>query len=334
MVSIKDVASKAGVAVSTVSKVLNNYPNVTKATKDKVNEAIAELGFVPNAVAAALSSKQSTRVAILMNQSSQSQAIDEIDMQYLSGAIVKARKLGLDVITLFFSMLKDKSSEEIISYLRSQSITGLVIYGTSKNDREILKLAQCGGFKTVFVDAPIVNENTSCVWIDQKKAQYDVAHTLLEINGAKKMLYLAGKKNGFVTLPRIEGIKSLCAEKDIELTIRYGNFNERTAREIAFESAREFDIIVCASDLMAIGVMRALTEMDVFRPVCGFDGITLMGYAGKQMYTVKQDFSKISENAFEEVYRLLKGEQGREMILPHKVLQIKYSDVLCQPKGV
>lgn len=65
MVSIKDVAKRAGVAISTVSKVLNHYPNVSEETKRKVNEAVEELNFVPNSVAAALSSKQSGRVAIL-----------------------------------------------------------------------------------------------------------------------------------------------------------------------------------------------------------------------------------------------------------------------------
>lgn len=67
MVSIKDVAKQAGVAISTVSKVLNNYPNVSEATRKKVNQAVAELNFVPNSVAAALSSKQSGRVALLLN---------------------------------------------------------------------------------------------------------------------------------------------------------------------------------------------------------------------------------------------------------------------------
>ena len=58
MVSIKDVAKQAGVAISTVSKVVNGYPNVSEATKKKVNAAIEELNFVPNAVASALSSKR------------------------------------------------------------------------------------------------------------------------------------------------------------------------------------------------------------------------------------------------------------------------------------
>ena len=74
MVSIRDVAKHAGVAISTVSKVLNHYPNVSEETKEKVNLAIKELNFVPNTIAAALSSKQSGRVALIMNLNTQTQA--------------------------------------------------------------------------------------------------------------------------------------------------------------------------------------------------------------------------------------------------------------------
>ena len=91
MVSIKDVAKHAGVAISTVSKVLNHYPNVSDETRIKVNKAVEELNFVPNSVAAALSSKQAGRVALLVNLNVQTQAIDEIDMQYLSGALCQVQ---------------------------------------------------------------------------------------------------------------------------------------------------------------------------------------------------------------------------------------------------
>ncbi len=84
MVSIRDVAKEAGVAISTVSKVLNNYPNVSEATKKKVMEAVEHLNFVPNQVAAALSSKRSGRIALLLKLNMKTQAIDEIDMQYIS----------------------------------------------------------------------------------------------------------------------------------------------------------------------------------------------------------------------------------------------------------
>lgn len=329
MVSIKDVAGRAGVATSTVSKVLNNYPNVSEATRNKVNEAIRELNFVPNAVASALSSKQSGRVAILMNQSTQTNAIDEIDMQYLSGAIVKAKETGLDVITIFFSMFEDKSVDEIVNYLKSQSITGLVVVGLSKDDRTLISLVEREEFKCVLIDAPLVNGSTSCVWIDQEKAQYEVVEEVLRKDSVKSILYISGKENGFVTAKRLEGIRRLCKDKKLELREICGNFSEKQAREITLECGDKYDMIACASDLMAIGAMKALTEMDIFRPVCGFDGITLMGYVGKQMTTVRQNFYNISQTAMAEMNLLLQGEHGREVRTPYEIVRLKYLDIIC-----
>ena len=114
MVSIKDVAKRAGVAISTVSKVLNGYPNVSEETRQRVNKAVEELNFVPNSVAAALSSKQAGRVALLINSNMKTNAIDEIDMQYISGALNKAMELNLDVITLFFFMFQNKTADEVV----------------------------------------------------------------------------------------------------------------------------------------------------------------------------------------------------------------------------
>ena len=224
MVSIKDVAKRAGVAISTVSKVLNNYPNVSEETKKKVNEAVAELNFVPNSVAAALSSKQSGRVAFLMNLNNVSQAIDEINMQYMAGTIGQAVEMNLDVITVFYSMIKNKSLEEVVRYLQSQSITGLIIFGMSKDDKVLHKLIESRIFKIVLVDVPMVNENTSSIWIDQARAQYDVAKKTILENKSKSILYLAGKKNGYVTEERLKGIRQLAEDLELSLLVRNGEF--------------------------------------------------------------------------------------------------------------
>lgn len=329
MVSIKDVAKQAGVAISTVSKVLNNYPNVSEETKRKVNQAVAELSFVPNSVAAALSSKQSGRMALLLNLSSASQAVDEINMQYMAGTIERAVELNLDVITIFNSMLRNKNLEEVIRYLQVQSITGLIIFGMSKEDKVLHKLIAAQIFKIVLVDAPMVNEATSVVWIDQAKAQYDVAKKTVLENKGKSILYLAGKKNGYVTEERLKGIRRLADEMELALLIRNGEFSELQARNYTFKYARKKDIVVCASDLMAIGAMKALIEMDIFRPVCGFDGIVLMGYAGKQMNTVRQNFKRIASEAVTELKRLIDGGSGKQIVLDYELVRMKYMDIIC-----
>lgn len=329
MVTIKEVADYAGVAISTVSKVLNNYPNVSENTKKKVKKAIDELHYVPNTIAAALSSKGFARVGLIINLNTQTQAIDEITMQYLAGAMDKAREKKIEVVTIFYSMLEGMTVDEIVRYFQSQSIFGIVIYGLSKDDTVFHKLIATELFKSVVVDAPFVSHNTSSVWVDNKKAQYDVAKRALLDDNCKRILYIAGKKNGYVTEYRLEGIRELAEEQELELNVCYGNFSELQARRLTMQHGKEADLIVCASDLMAIGAMNACIDIDIFRPICGFDGITLMGYVGKQMLTVKQDFYGISQAAIEEISLLLSGEKGRSRIMEHKLVKLYYRDIIC-----
>lgn len=329
MVTIKEVADYAGVAISTVSKVLNNYPNISEDTKEKVRKAIDELHYVPNTIAAALSSKRFARVALIVNLNTQTQAIDEITMQYLSGAMNKAMEKNVEVVTIFYSMLEGMTEDEMIRYFQSQSIFGIVIYGMSKDDKVFHSILKREVFKNVVVDAPFISENTSSVWVDNKKAQYDVAKRAVLDANCKRVLYIAGKRNGYVTDYRLEGMQELAEEKELDLKICFGEFSELEARNITMKYGREADLIVCASDLMAIGAMNACIDIDIFRPVCGFDGITLMGYVGKQMLTVRQDFYAVSQAAIEEICLLLSGEKGRSRIMEHKLVKLYYKDIIC-----
>lgn len=329
MVSIRDVAREAGVAISTVSKVLNNYPNVSEKTRNRVNEVVRQTGFVPNALAATLSSKKSGRIALLLKLNMQTQAIDEIDLQYISGAIRRAQELQLDVITVFYSMICDMEQDELVSYFESQGIRGIIIYGMTTADKQLHRLIKNGGFKFVTIDAPFVNENSSSVSIDNSAAQYEVAEKTLTENKCRSALYIAGSRNSYIADKRLEGVKKFADEKEIKLLIRNGDFSELQARNITMKYARGRDAVICASDLMAIGAMKALIDMDIFRPVCGFDGIILMGYVGKQMNTVRQDFASMSGEAVNEISRLMSGQSGREIVIPYSLARIKYMDIIC-----
>lgn len=329
MVSIREVANHAGVAISTVSKVLNGYPNISEKTKEKVNDAIRELNYIPNSIASALSSKQFGRIALILDPKRQTQAIDQICMQYLLGALDKAKELHLEVVTIFASMIAGMTVEETARYFQSQSIAGVVVYGLSKNDRVLQQLMDRQIFACVVVDAPLVNGRTTAIGVDHAQAQYDVAKKVVQEDRCKSILYIAGRKDGYVTEQRLEGIKRLVRERDLGLLVRQGEFSELTARNITMKYAKNKDAVVCASDLMAIGAMNALIDMDIFRPVCGFDGLVLMGYAGKQMNTVQQNFAGISAAAVEELQYLLQGGEGREVILPHTIVRMKYLDIIA-----
>jgi len=336
MVSIKDVAKQAGVAISTVSKVLNNYPNVTEATKNKVNRAIKELNYVPNSIAAALSSKHSGRVALLMDPVRETRGADQIYMEYILGALDSARELGIDAITVFFSMLENMTVDDITRYLRSQGVQAIVVFGLSQETKVIRNLIQEEDFFTVVVDAPFVTDGITSVGIDHTEAQYQVAVKTIKENpgsvqpgeSAPSVLYIAGRGADYTTADRTKGMKKAAEELKVGLSIRYGDFSEAKAGSIARVTGRDKDFIICASDLMAIGAVNALKETGRNIPVCGFDGIALMAYAGCDMNTVRQDFYEIANTAVKEAKRLMDGEKGRQVVMPHRIVRMAYSDIV------
>ena len=264
-----------------------------------------------------------------MNLNTRTKAIDEISMQYIAGAIQKAQEMRLDLITVFFSMLKGKTVGEIIRYFQAQSIEGIIVYGIPTNDKVLWELVETGAFKMVLADVSFHAASVSCIGINHRQAQIDVARKTILENKSGKIFYIAGKKNSYPGAERLKGIEELAEELSCKLFVRYGDFSELKARNLTFRYARSRDVIVCGSDLMAIGAMRALIEMDIFRPVCGFDGLVLMGYAGKQMNTVQQNFAGISSAAVEELQHLLQGGEGREVVLPHSIIRMKYLDIIA-----
>ncbi|MBQ4342807.1 MAG: LacI family DNA-binding transcriptional regulator [Erysipelotrichaceae bacterium] len=326
MTTIKEVAEKAGVSISTVSKVLKNYSNISEETRQKVLKAVKELNYVPNSTASNLSSKNKDKVALYIYINDMKQAVDEINMLYLQGAFAMANINHLELVTIFNQMVSDMSTQELTSYLASQGITGIIVYGLNKEDKKILQLIEEQHFHVCVIDAPIVNDKTSSVMIDHQKGQYDVAKSIIEPEYTRKVLYLAGKRNGYVTDMRIEGIMKLQKELGFELNVQYAEFSEKMAYDLTMRYASDVDTVVCASDLMAIGALNALIKMNIYRKCCGFDGITLMRYAGKGMLTCKQDFYDISGNAIKEMERLLSGKKGQKVIIDHQIISIRYED--------
>lgn len=327
MIGIKDVAKRAGVAVSTVSKVVNDYPNVSEAMKKKVNKAIRELGFVPGSLASAISARQPAKIGIVINDDDP-EVKGGINVQYLSGAVKKASELNLDAETLYTSVLRNKSVEETLTQLRNRNVKGLVFFGLSKNDENALELLKVTTLKKVVTNYMSVNDSTSFVGVDQCAASFDEVKAMLESNPVERILYLAGSEDRFETEERLSGAKKAASEKNVEILVRNADFCEKKARDIIFGEKEDYRMVVASSDLCAIGAMKALTEMDVFKHVCGFGGIPLMAYAADGMTTVKIDFEGVAAAAVSELSELLSGKKGRKVLCGYTVGKTEYHDVL------
>ena len=80
------------------------------------------------------------------------------------------------------------------------------------------------------VDAPIVNARTTYISIDQEQAQYDVAKKTVLDDNCKRVLYIAGRRDGYVTEQRLKGMRRLVKDLDLTMMVRQGDFSELTAR--------------------------------------------------------------------------------------------------------
>ena len=328
MSTIKDVAKLAGVAPSTVSKVLNNYTNVSEEIKVRVLKSVNDLNYIPNQVAASLSSKSKNRAGLLINVNNQRQSIDEINMQYLLGSTAATRENNIESITIFSTLIKDMNYEELVIYLKSLSLNSLIIFGLNKEDQILHKIINEQILKIVVVDADFVNKSTSCVTVNQYCGQYDVASKLLETEHPKSILYIAGKQNGYVTEMRLAAIRDFCIDNSITLKEVFGDFSEKKAAQITHQYAEYYDAVVCASDLMAIGAQIQLQKDSCYKPVCGFDGISLMGYVGPGIITCVQDFYNIAVVAVEELLNLLQGAESSIKMLDYEITTISYESVI------
>ena len=318
-IGIREVAELAGVSAGTVSKVLKNYPGISEATREKVMAVVEKTGFIPNSVASALSTKKNNRIALFIYVNDRSQQIDEINMLYILGAFDKAREDNLELVTTFDGSIENLSSEETARYFHSIHAGTIIVFGLNKNDEKIHYLAQEHGLNMVIVDACIEGDNISTIMVDHAKAQYEVAdHVCAK---GDKVLYLKGKEDGYVTDMRLEGMRRLAKDKNLDLTVMGGGFSEAQAYEIVKGLDESFDAIVCASDLMAIGVKRALPE-DAKVKISGFDGIRLMEYVADDIVTCKQDFYNIGRKAVEAAEKLRKGEKGKKTLVPYTITKI------------
>lgn len=329
MANMSDVAKKAGVVISTVSKVINNYDNISEETRKKVMVAVDELDYVPNSIASALSSKNGKRLGLVVFINNQRQAIDEINMQYIFGAFEQAKKYNLDIVTVFSTVLNGKSAKELNLHFQSLRVQSLVVYGLHKEEVEFEKFIKMETLPTVVVDAPFGGNITSSVMVNHREAQYEITKKMIQSHeNIQKILYLAGRSDGYVTDFRLQGVTDAAHEFGVELYSQYSDFSEQKAYELTSQYGKDVNLIVCASDLMAIGAVSALSNMDIFRPVCGFDGINLLGYIDYKIMTVKQEFYKISKKAIDEILRLTKGEQGRSLVMDYEIKEVNYEDVI------
>lgn len=309
--TIKEIASALGLSPSTVSKALNNASDISAETRVRVNNYAKSIGFSLHRP------QESKRICVLF-ENMDSQDNSQVGYPVLTGFQQAANAYRYEVVIEHCS---DKNPPNLKKLCQENNYCGLMILGTKLNS-PIIKELESTSIPTMLMDSYITNPKVACISSDNINSIADIVKHLISL-GHRKIGFLGGDKESIVTRERFSGYLIGLLEGDIEFNsnyVRYGNYTESCGLDAADHFADlGVTAIVCASDLIAIGLINGLKKRGLSVPedisVSGFDNLDIARYFTPALTTVKQDFTTLGENAFTLLRQAIKGNKTKRVTI-------------------
>lgn len=295
---LEDVAERAGVSHQTVSRVINNHPNVSKGTRERVEAAIAELGYRRNTAARSLVTRRSQTIGVLASELSQYGPANT-----LLGVEQAARDAGYFVSIAALRTVSRDAIFDAIRHFLDQSVDGIVVIVPHAETLLALE-EQAPGVPVVAVGS-LGSETVSGAMVDQKRgAELAVGHLIEQ--GHSRIGHVAGPQDWIDGVARAEGwsaaLRGAGLADDLLLV---GDWSAGSGYEIGCKLAveRTATAIFVGNDQMSLGLLRAFNEAGVRVPedvsVVGFDDQPESGYFTPPLTTVRQDFEELGRRCMD-----------------------------------
>ncbi|WP_062289600.1 LacI family DNA-binding transcriptional regulator [Demequina phytophila] len=318
-VSVKEVAALAGVSVGTVSNVLNRPEHVKPDTIRRVQDAIDELGYVPNSAARQLREGRSRSLALVV--------LDVANPFFTDVARGAEARAAEDGLTLFLANSDDSTDREALHLdVFAQQRVGGVLVSPVGEDLSRLETMRGHGIPVVLVDREAGESAFSSVSVDDKAGGALAARHLLE-TGRRHLAFVGGPLRIRQVADRFEGASSVVAGEP-DATLRLFGTDEMTLNEgrrvgealVPLIKDGRVDGIVAANDLLAIGIQRALLFADepVRMPedvgLVGYDDIAFAASAVVPISSVRQPSALIGSTAVELILEAGDGVAPRQVV--------------------
>jgi DNA-binding LacI/PurR family transcriptional regulator len=321
--NIYDVAALAGVSHQTVSRVFNNQPNIRPATKAKVEEAMAQLGYQPNPAARSLVTAKSNMIGLLVSDTG---LYGPAGM--LNAMERQARQAGYFAITVAVRSDSPEAWEEGIRHLAKMHVEGIATIALRS---EVLQLATSimPNVKMVAIDADDEADQVRAVGIDNFEGAHMATQHLIEL-GHRQILHIAGPSTSSEASSRLRGYQKAMTEAGLKASVVQGDWTAETGYRIGVEldlDGAAPTAIFTANDHLALGLIKALSARGVSIPedisLVGFDDIPEAPYFLPPLTTVRQDFTQLGELAIQVLLSDLAGTKRKKMatITPQLVLR-------------
>jgi len=326
MSTIKDVATRAQVSVSTVSKAYNNYSEISEATRARIFQAAQALGYIPNKAAVQLSRGKFPNVGLIVHSLADETTQDEHTHRLLGGVHSRISENGHDLVLYTTKQIKRKNLN-YVDFCRHHSLVGAIIHGLDRDDPYLEPLLS-SPIPCVLIDNELESPSTAFVTTDNVQAAEDVIN-LLAAKGHRHICHILGTSVAAVTEQRKQGVLQAAHKNNLPAPVFIdGEFNEAiayTSTQAMLRAHPQITAIFAASDLMALGASRAITESghipggDI--ALIGFDGIKSLEYTRPAIATVYQDFHEMGRLAVDTLFRIAKEKKfTTKNYVPHKLI--------------
>jgi DNA-binding LacI/PurR family transcriptional regulator len=307
--SMVDVAREAGVALVTVSRVLNEPDAVRPDTRRRVTDAIARLGYRRNDVARALKSGRSTTIGVVIAGSE----LFELP-RILRGVESAARQGGYWVN---MASWQEGSNEELVTAVErpaSQAVEGVAIIADRPVAAAALEQLMTRVPITVVMSGELRNPSIGSVELDQELGARLATEHLLDL-GHRDIVHLTGPLDVFDAKARLNGWRKSMERAGVDDPLHAeGDFSAASGFRLTQELLtlnRMPTAIFAANDQMAMGVLSALAQHQVAIPekisVVGFDDIAGSEYLVPSLTTVRQDFVALGRTSVELLLGMIGG---------------------------
>ncbi|SMO62070.1 LacI family DNA-binding transcriptional regulator [Fodinibius sediminis] len=321
-VTLKHIAEELGVSAMTVSRALNDRPNVDEKTKEKVIETAKRMGYTPNQVAKSLVSNKTHTIGVV---------IPEITHAFFPEVV-----RGIEEVTndsdyqIFLTNANEQFSREkkAVRALQAQRVDGILISSSQTvDDFSFYKEIINSGTRVVFFDRCIENMGVSCVSVNDRVSSTEITEHLITEHKFKKIAYISGPQDVSVGHDRYMGFVDAMEKHTLPLKEKWivrGGFQEEAGYDamqelLALPVEERPEAVVTVNDPSAIGAIQAISEKGLSIPediaIVGFTDDIRAELLKVPLTTVRQPAYEVGRLAALKLIQTIENKDEPEEIL-------------------
>ncbi|RUS49002.1 LacI family DNA-binding transcriptional regulator [Cohnella sp. AR92] len=302
MISIKDIAKRAGVSISTVSYALNGSDRITRETAERILALADEMGYVPHGAARRLKKRESMLIGMYLTNYG-----GHFYGNLLQGVKDELSRRGYDLI-----VCSGSRSHRLIP---ERTFDGAIVLDADFTDEELLQFAD-RGHRLVVLDRELMHPNINQVLLDNK-AGATLAMEYLIDQGLERIYVVGGPEGSYDAWQRMRAVQQAADRvPEVEVTLLPGTFHKNAGYEAGARIEEDYDRpagVFCLNDEMAIGLYEYLETRTSLRigehiRLVGFDNIELGQYIRPRLATIDYSMTKWGALAAEQMMKMIAGE--------------------------